>query len=138
MPSNSGKPQWWCVFLSRTKMDVETLEEEFEFLTGGRASEEVKEIFHGFLWLLLLNHLALVVWFVGFREPDLWSYFESEKVCQAIFWTSMMLKSIHILACFVLTWKYGRRYTVLPALFWIVYMTGFAVGCYLSVSKQQN
>ena len=115
-------------------MDAETFEEMFEFLAGGRLSEELIELFLGFLWLLLLNYLALVVWFVGFREPDLWSYFESEKVCQAIFWTSMMLKAIYILACFVLTWKYGRRHTVLPMSFWIIYMTGLAASYHSSVS----
>ncbi len=115
-----------------------TLEEFFDFFVGRRATEVLIEEVLGFFWPLLLNFLAFAVYNVGSREPALWTYFNSEKVCQAIFWTSVILKVIYLLACFVLTWKKGRRHTLLPTLFWTVYMTGLAVGCHSSTTKHQK
>ena len=106
MLSNSGKPQWWqvcCVTCKLSKMEGISIERYINIFGGRRMTQVLIEAVLGFFWPLLLNYLALAVYYVGSREPNLWTYFESEKVCQAIFWTSSMLKVIYLLTCFVLT-----------------------------------
>jgi len=124
--------------LSQLDMAAAALEEFFGLFDQHLGVDLFNEEVLSFFMPLLLNYLALVVYFLGFREPNLWTYFKSEKVCQAIFWTLMTLKVIYLLTCLVLTWKIGRRHTLLPTLYWFVYMIGFAIGYQSSVRKKQG
>jgi hypothetical protein len=108
------------------------LQEIFDFFMGGGFTYAVIEETLVYFLPLLLNYLALGVFYVGFRETDLWAYFRSEKNYQAIFWSLTIIKVISSIACcLALTWKYrSHRCSVLLTLTLIVYMSGFAVGYY--------